>query len=217
VIQELAARPENSSWQVLGAHLTPEYEVTTGKRCLSEQQLAPLRQFQIPLTPELLAKERWNAFWDAPLNIPGLPGTSEDLPRQPEEIRRDAAQYHLTSCSVTPDGARVEVTLSGIRLGLFSGDLRYTVYRGSNLLRQEIVAQTNADRVAYKYNGGLQGFPTGPHTRVVWWDVARSWQQYAFGTMSQESVPLVVRDIASLWSRARAARSGSFRRLTNSC
>jgi hypothetical protein len=194
VIQELAARKENGSWRSLGTNLMPEYEVTTGKRRMSEQQLAPLRQLKIPITPELLAKERWNAFWDAPLNVPGFPGTSEDLPRQPEEIRRDAAQYHLTSCSVTSDGARVEVTLSGVSLGLFSGALQYTIYRGSNLLRQEIVAKTETDRVAYKYNGGLQGFIIGPQTRVVWRDVARAWQQYAFGgAANHDSVPLVAR------------------------
>ncbi len=203
LIQELAARKSNGAWLSLGTNLSAEYEVTTGKRRMSEQQLEPLRQLKIPLTPELLAKQRWDAFWDAPLNIPGTPGTSEDLPRRPEEIRHDSAQYHVTNCSVTSDGARVEVTLSGVSLGLFSGALKYTVYRGSNLLRQEIVAKTDADRVAYKYNGGLKGFTIGPQTRVVWRDVARAWQQYAFGgAVNRDPVPLVARNRLGIIERS---------------
>ena len=194
-IQELAAKKNNGSWVSLAKNLTPEYEVMTGKRRMSEQQLAPLRKLKMPITPELLEKERWNAFWDAPLNIPGNPGTSEDLPRTADEIRRDTAKFHVTSCAVSSDGARTEVTLAGVDLGLFSGDLKYTVYSGSNLLRQEVVAKTGADRVAYKYNAGLKGFAIGPKTRVVWKDVARNWQQYSFGgAVNNDNVPLVARN-----------------------
>ena len=90
-----------------------------------------------------------------------------------------------------------KLTLSGVDLGLFSGDLKYTVYSGSNLLRQEVVAKTDADRVAYKYNGGLKGFAIGPKTRIVWKDVARNWQQYAFGgAVNNDDVPLSL-EIAS--------------------
>ena len=35
------------------------------------------------------------------------------------------------------DGARIEVTFPGVEAGIFSGSLQYTVYRGTNLLRQE--------------------------------------------------------------------------------
>ena len=92
VVRELAAKRNNGSWVVLGKDLSPEYQVTTGKRRMSEQQMAPLRKLNVALTPEFLEKERWNAFWDAPLNIPGNPGTSEDLPRTADEIRRDGGQ-----------------------------------------------------------------------------------------------------------------------------
>ena len=86
-----------ASWVVLGRDLTPEYEVTSGKRRLSEQQMAPLRELKIALTPEVVEREKWNAFWDAPLMVPGSPGTSMDLPRKPEEIRRAWATYHATA------------------------------------------------------------------------------------------------------------------------
>ncbi len=61
------------------------------------------------------------------------------------------------------------------------GSLRYTVYRGTNLLRQEAIAKTDAPSVAYKYVGGLKGFAIAGDTKIVWRDVARAWQQYAFG------------------------------------
>ena len=195
VISELAARKQGGQWVRLGSDLTPEYQVTTGRRRMSEQQLEPLRKLGIPITRELLNREQWNAFWDAPLNVPGSPGTSADLPRRPEEIRHDWATYHVSACSAKTDGARLEITFPGVSLGIFSGDLRYTVYRGSNLLRMEVIAKTENPDVAYKYNAGLKGFEIGPHTRIVWRDVARNWQEYAFGgAVNNDPVPLVARN-----------------------
>ena len=69
-------------------------------------------------------------FWDAPLN-------------HPEEVRRSNAAFHSDRCEVKSDGARLEVTFSGLVMGAFSGSLRFTVYRGTNLLRQEAVAETH--------------------------------------------------------------------------
>ncbi|MBV9083142.1 MAG: hypothetical protein JOZ62_10725 [Acidobacteriaceae bacterium] len=194
-VEELAARTAAGKWLELGRNLTPEYQVTTGRRRLSEQQMAPLRRLKIPLTPELISQQQWYAFWDAPLNIPGNPGTSVDLPRRPEEIRREWASFHATSCAVKTDGARIEVTFPGVTLGIFSGELRYTAYRGSNLLRQEVIAATSAPNVAYKYVAGLKGFQIGPNTRIVWRDVARNWQQYQFGgAVNRDPVPLIARN-----------------------
>jgi hypothetical protein len=194
-ITELSARKEGGAWIQLGRDLTPEYEVTTGKRRMSEQQLQPLRNLKVPITEELLSREKWNAFWDAPLEIPGRPGTNLDLPRKPEEIRRAHASFQARGCAVKTDGSRLEVTFPGVQLGIFAGDLKYTIYRGSNLLRQEVIAKTDEDSVAYKYDAGLKGFQIGKNTRIVWRDVARNWQQYAFGgDNNKDSVPLVARN-----------------------
>jgi hypothetical protein len=59
----------------------PELEVTSGKRRLSEQQMAPLRALGIALTPEVIEREKWMAFWDAPLMISGALKTNRDLLR----------------------------------------------------------------------------------------------------------------------------------------
>jgi hypothetical protein len=192
-VRELAVRKPQGNWIVLGRDLTPEYEVTSGMRRMSEQQAQPLRALKIALTPEVIERERWNAFWDAPLMIPGT--GSLELPRKPEEIRRAWASYHANACSVKTDGARLEVTFPGLSMGIFAGDLRYTVYRGTNLLRQEAIAKTDEKAVAYKYVGGLKGFQIGDDTRIVWRDPARAWQQYAFGgDPNKDSVALKARN-----------------------
>ena len=191
-VAELAARKSGGAWIVLGQNLAPEFQVTSGKRRLSEQQMAPLRKLGVQFTPEVVDREKWNAFWDAPLMVPGSPNTSMDLPRKPEEIRRASASYHATGCAVKTDGARLEVEFNGLDMGIFSGRLRYTVYKGTNLLRQEAIAKTEEQSVAYKYVAGLKGLAIGNDTRLVWRDVAREWQQYAFGG-SVNSEPVAVK------------------------
>jgi hypothetical protein len=181
-VEELAARKAAAGkWIVLGRSLAPEYQVTTGRRRLSEQQMEPLRELGVSLTPEVVEREQWNAFWDAPLSIPGRAKTNLGLPRKPEEVRHDEASFHASGCQVKSEGARVEVSFPGVELGIFSGELRYTIYRGSNLLRQEVIASTKRPSVAYKYTGGLKGFALEPESKVVWRDVARAWQKYEFG------------------------------------
>ena len=53
VVQELAARKNGGSWIVLAKNLIPEFEVTSGVRRLSEQQMAPMRGMKTELTPEV--------------------------------------------------------------------------------------------------------------------------------------------------------------------
>src|SRR5580658_807390 len=135
-VRELAVE-KNGKWSVLGRDLTPEYQVTTGRRRISAQQEAPLRQLGM-FTPEIIERQKWFAFWDAPLNVPGHPGSNAavDLPRKPEEIEKAWARFQITGCEVNTDGARLEANFPGVTLGIFSGGLRYTVYRGVNLIRQ---------------------------------------------------------------------------------
>jgi hypothetical protein len=195
VVQELAARKAGGAWTVLGQNLSPEFEITSGVRRLSEQQMAPLRDLKIQLTPEVIEREKWFAFWDSPLMVPGRPGTNLDLPRKPEEIRRVWAKYNATGCQVKTGGARIEVVFPGFDAGIFSGSLQYTVYRGTNLLRQEAMASTNEPSVAYKYVSGLKGFKIADDTQVVWRDTARGWQHYGFGgAVNQQPVGLLARN-----------------------
>lgn len=181
IIREIAVRKKGKSWVELARDLSPEFHVTTGRRRISEQQLAPLRNLGLDRDQQLLEREKWKVFWDAPLVIPGASGTNPGLPRSPDEVRRAAATYESTGCEVKTDGARLEVTVPGLSMGIFSGHLRFTVYRGTNLLRQEAIVKTEEPSVAYHYRAGLKGFRTGTAPRVVWRDVARAWQKVEFG------------------------------------
>jgi hypothetical protein len=179
VVDELAARQNGAAWMVLGKALTPQFEVTTGQRRI-DSTILDLLKAQHANTPEMVEHYKWNVFWDAPLVIPGTvrmtgPG------RKAEEIARAAVSYHSSSCRVTSDGERVSVIFDGLSLGLFAGDLGFTVYKGSNLLRQEAVAKTDASSVAYIYKAGLKGFALNDTTRLTWLDTAQMPQEYDFG------------------------------------
>ena len=50
---------------------TPEFRVVTGLRRATEQQIQPLRDLGVEITPEVIDDIKWEAFWDAPLNVPG--------------------------------------------------------------------------------------------------------------------------------------------------
>jgi hypothetical protein len=215
VIRDLAVRKSAGAWTTLGERLVPEYQVTTGIRRMSEQQAQPLRELGVDITPQVIDRNRWYAFWDAPLVVPGTPappagraqsappaasqvpaappapgsgglrvGRGErvfGLPRTPEEVRRATAAFAASSCSVKTDGARLEVTFPGLSMGIFSGSLRFTVYRGTNLLRMDAIARTEQPWVAYKYEAGLAGFSTSLTPRVSWHDTGGHPQQYGFG------------------------------------
>jgi hypothetical protein len=109
------------------------------------------------------------------------------LPRRPEEIKTAEATFKATSCSVTTDGARVEVNFPGLSMGIFAGSLRFTSYRGSNLLRMEAIAKTDEPSVAYKYEGGLKGFTTALTPRVTWRDRGGDPQKYEFGGIKNDT------------------------------
>ena len=194
-IQELAVRTQaRGDWQIVATGLTPEYRVVTGRRRVTEQQLQPLRQLKTELTQTLIDQIKWDAFWDAPLNvepientrtgaIPPLKGIGNQpgLPRTPEEIARAEARYAVRGCTVKTNGARLEIAFDGVELGVFRGRLQYTVYKGTNLIEQEIIAKTEVDSVAYKYEAGLKGLRIDQASRVAWRDVAGNWQSHRLG------------------------------------
>ena len=61
----------------------------------------------------------------------------------------------------------MSVTFNGLALGIFAGDLQFTAYKGSNLLRQEAIAKTEEPSVAYIYKAGLKGFAIADDTKLV--------------------------------------------------
>jgi hypothetical protein len=180
VVEELAAREQNGQWALLASNVTPDFQVTTGKRRISTAQMQFLRQAHLD-TPQEIERRKWFTFWDAPLAVPGNKRWNDFLPRNADEIQRGSSSFNTDGCKVVSDGNRVSISFNGLSLGIFSGELQFTVYKGANLLRQEAVASTNEPSVAYIYKAGLKGFTIGNKTRLVWRDVARQWQKEAFG------------------------------------
>jgi hypothetical protein len=219
VVRDLAVKKAGGQWTTLGKNLTPEYHVVSGIRRMANDQANPLRQAGIELTEEVITKNRWYAFWDAPLVMPGSqelqdeaawqrarqgagrgegnaggrggrgqepqavlqPNRTVGPQRTPAEIRRADASFHTTSCSVKTDGASLMVTFPGLSMGIFAGDLQFTVYKGTNLLRMDAAAKTSEQWIAYKYDAGLKGFSTDLTPRVSWRDTGGHPQNHQFG------------------------------------
>ena len=198
-IRDLAVRKSGGAWLLLGERLLPEYQVVSGVRRMTTQQAEPLRAAGVELTPEVIAKNRWYAFWDAPLFIPGPPAqptggqkpvASRVLgpPRATSEVRRARASFESGSCTVKTDGLSLEVTFPGLTMGIFTGDLRFTVYRGTNLIRMDAIASTREEWVAYKYEAGLNGFSTALTPQVTWRDTGGHPQRYSFGGVNNDTI-----------------------------
>jgi hypothetical protein len=177
-VKELAAR-QGGTWTVLGKNLVPDFQVSTGKRRISQAQRTQLTALGKD-TPEEEARRKWNTFWDAPLVIPGR-GDTTDLPRTESEITHSSSSFQSSTCKLGSDGNQLMVTFDGLKLGIFSGDLRFIAYKGTNLLRQEAVASTQEPSVAYIYKAGLKGFPIDDQTKLTWLDSAEHHQEEFFG------------------------------------
>jgi hypothetical protein len=200
VVEELAARKAGGAgaggaWVVLGKDLTPEFQVTTGRRRMSKTEKDILVRLGQD-TPENEERYKWNVFWDAPLEVPGLDASHLVGPaRTTDEIKRATVSYKSDACAVKTDGDRVTVTFNGLTLGLFAGDLEFTAYKGSNLLRQEAVASTQAKDVAFIYKAGLKGFALKDDTKLVWRDTSQVWQEEDFGgDVNEQPVNLQARN-----------------------
>jgi len=163
-VRELAVRKERGEWATVGRDLVPEFGLTTGVRRTGHG---------------LSYENRWDVFWDAPLN-------------NANEVRRFKASYHAGRCEVRTDGARLEISFPGLTVETFSGGLRFTIYRGTNLLRLEAIAKTDEPSVAYIYQGGLKGLSSDLLPRVFWHDV-QSHRQSAEVSGGKADVPTVLR------------------------
>ena len=71
VMRDLAVKKSGGQWTTLGKNLTPEYHVVSGIRRMADDQANTLKAAGIELTDEVINKNRWYAFWDSPLVMPG--------------------------------------------------------------------------------------------------------------------------------------------------
>ncbi|HJO12745.1 MAG: hypothetical protein QGG67_08640 [Gammaproteobacteria bacterium] len=202
IVRELAIRSGTSGWVKVLENAKFDYKIVEGLRRISNQQLAPLRDLGVELTPEVVDTHKWNVFWDAPLDLsteirrgnpPPAEGVADQpgLPRSADEIRRADIQYAVDACEVRSTGARVEIAFSGVSLGSFRGQLLITLYQGTNLIRTEVTASTSLPSVAYKYDVGISGLTLDDKSTVYWRDIAGQLQSYSMiGPVNEQYVPL---------------------------
>ena len=249
VVRELAIKKAGGQWTTLGRNLAPEYHVVSGVRRMADDQANPLRAAGVELTEEVINKNRWYAFWDAPLVMPGsqemkdewawrksqmpdtpaegrggrggrggqnppsdplVPNRTLGTPRTPSEIRRADASFKATSCTVKTDGASVTVAFPGLSMGIFSGDLQFTMYRGTNLVRMDAAASTQEPWVAYKYDAGLKGFSTDLTPRVSWRDTGGHPQDHQFGGVVNPTLARVKAQNRLIVAEAKGAALAAF-------
>ena len=110
--EEIAVRKAGGQWATIGQNLTPDYHVVSGIRRMSTQRAEPLKAAGVELTPEVIEKNRWYAFWDAPLVL--KPGREIiGPPRSESDIKQASASFHASGCTVKTDGAALQVTFPG--------------------------------------------------------------------------------------------------------
>ena len=130
-VRELAVRGRGGEWTVLGRDLVPEFGVTTGVRRTGHG------------LPE---ENRWDVFWDAPLN-------------HPEEVRRVQGllpRRPLRRSGRTGPGWRSRSPAwrwASSRAACGSRSIGAPTCCGL-----EAIAKTDEPSVAYIYQGGLKGF-----------------------------------------------------------
>ena len=235
VVRELSVRKAGGPWAALGRNLAPEYHVVSGVRRMADDQANPLRAAGIELTQDVIDKHRWYAFWDAPLVMTGsqemkdeaawrrsqqqqpasggdplVPNRTLGPPRAPSEIRRADSSFHTASCTVKTDGASLIVTFPGLSMGIFSGDLQFTVYRGTNLVRMDAAAKTTEEWVAYKYDAGLKGLSTDITPRVIWRDTGGHPQHQEFGGVINPTLARVKAQNRLIIAEARGGALAAF-------
>jgi hypothetical protein len=85
----------------------------------------------------------WDAFFDFP-------------PADPQGTRQFLLEFHPTTVTAQTVGNRVEVTFDGMRLGIFTGSLRYTFYPGTPLIQQAALVSTHEPDTSFYYDAGLE-------------------------------------------------------------
>jgi hypothetical protein len=113
IVRELAVRKSGGQWAPLGQNLVPEFYVKSGVRRMTTQQGEPLINLGIDITPEVIEKNKWQAFWDAPFVVPGVapeqPARSAEPARPPAQPGPAAQSEPAARRGTVPPGPRGRV------------------------------------------------------------------------------------------------------------
>ena len=106
----------------------------------------------------------FNVFFDSPAKRP---------------FRQYRSTLDLKTARVEGTADRATVSLGALSAGPFSGELRFTVYAGSALVRIEAAMSTKRDKTAFVYDAGLVG-KNPSWTDVAWHDTEGRLQKERF-------------------------------------
>jgi hypothetical protein len=121
----------------------------------------------------------WDAFFDFP-------------PSHPDGTRSFFQEFHPRKALARTVGDRVEVSFDGMKLGIFSGSLRYVFYPGSALIEQAAVLATSEPDTAYYYDAGLQMAASNVASNIAYFDTSGQLQTIT-PPYGSERHPLAVR------------------------
>ena len=138
----------------------------------------------------------WDVFFDFP-------------PANPAGIRQFLPEFHPTAVTAETVGNRVNVTFDGMKMGIFSGSLRYTFYPGTPLILQEALMTTSEPDTAYYYDAGLE--MSAPQDETAGLNMNSHISYYDTGGKLEEITPPYGSDRHSLQVRYRtvAAKMGA--------
>lgn len=138
----------------------------------------------------------WDNFFDFP-------------PAGAEGTRSFVQDFHPTAVRVATVGNRVEVDFNGMKLGMFSGVVRYTFYPGTALVQQAAVMATEEPDTAYLYDEGLEMAAKQDERAGGTMDSAISFYEPAGGLMRLTAPYGSERHALEVRYRAVAVRAGS--------
>ena len=84
----------------------------------------------------------WDAFFDFP-------------PMRSQGTRTFMQDFHPSGAKASTIGDRVEIAFDGMRMGIFTGTIKYDFYPRSSLIQQVALVTTNEPDVAYTYDAGM--------------------------------------------------------------
>ncbi len=132
-------------------------------------------------------RKGWNAFFDYP-------------PSHPDGTRHWQGTFELSGVKLTTVGDRLEIALGRMTMGPFEGNLVYTIFPGSRLVRQEARLVTLEPDTAYYYDAGFEMSALDDRisgnnmtTKFAWYDTAGELVQFTQSSFQPERQPEKVR------------------------
>ena len=148
---------------------------------MQKNSLLRCRSLLLPMVRgKLIPRDAAPAYW---VYIGRRHGSWEDSyfdnpSERPHEISTHFSKLIIESCRVESDGTHLHVSIPGLWMGYFHGEAEFTLYAGSNLVKQEALVSTQEPQIAYYYDAWLTRCSTQELNNLVWLDADDHFQQH---------------------------------------